>query len=72
MKNSEIWAALKVVSEIKSRIQIAQSDQNMKHFIKDFILENRDDKDVMWRFIFIIKNEYPAYAEFIDKILILL
>lgn len=72
MNDNPVWEAIRTVAEIKSRIAMAEQNDDIRPFIKDYIIKHKDDSDIMWRFVFIIRNEYPQYKDYLEKVLVLL
>lgn len=63
------------VDEMVIRFELARKEEELHRWmveaIRKFIKQNMKNKDVMDRFVDMVKKNYPAYSGCVDKIMIL-
>ena len=71
MDAAEIRAVM-IIAEIRARINIAVEADDMRQFIKEYLIYNKHNNEKFSRFVWIIRNEYPSYKDFLENVLILI
>lgn len=72
MNNSEVWEAMKILNEIRSRLSIAIFDNSVRQFIKEFLIDHQNEPEYISRFVSYIQYNQPKYVDYLAKLLILL